>query len=47
MFALPEAGWLAAVKVALLLVVTVFELGFALLLLLRGPRPSRTDAVAA
>jgi hypothetical protein len=34
----PEAGWLAGIKVGLLLVVTVAELGFALWLLLRGPR---------
>lgn len=44
MFALPDAGLLAAVKVGLLLVATLGELGFALWLVLRGPRPARAKA---
>lgn len=47
MFALPEAATLAAVKVALLGIVTLAELGFALWLLLRGPRPALAQPVAA
>ena len=39
MFAFPDAGLLVAVKVALLLVVALAEIGFALWLLVRGPRP--------
>lgn len=46
MFALPDATLLEAVKIALLLVVTASELGFALWLLLRGPRQSLPRAVA-
>lgn len=44
-FALPEAAFLEAVKVALLIVVTAAELSFALLLILRGPRPSTPHVV--
>lgn len=47
MFALPDAALLEAVKTALLLVVTVAELGFALWLLTRGPRlPAPRPAAA-
>lgn len=38
MFALPDAAVLEAVKIALLLIVTLAEVGFALWLLIRGPR---------
>ncbi len=38
-FAMPDVGWLEAVKIALLIVVTLAEVGFALWLLIRGPRP--------
>ncbi|WP_240608167.1 DUF4386 domain-containing protein [Pararhodobacter oceanensis] len=38
MFALPDSMLLTAIKVALLLIVTLAEIGFALWLLLRGPR---------
>ncbi|MDD9743216.1 hypothetical protein [Marinovum sp. PR37] len=44
-FALPEGATLEAVKVALLMVVTAAELSFALMLILRGPRPSTPHAV--
>ncbi|MDO6588411.1 DUF4386 domain-containing protein [Salipiger sp. 1_MG-2023] len=43
-FALPEAATLEALKVALLMVVTAAELSFALMLILRGPRPSTPHA---
>ncbi|WP_417601436.1 DUF4386 domain-containing protein [Pararhodobacter oceanensis] len=46
MFALPEATLLAGVKVALLLIVTLAEVGFALWLLFRGPRV-RQSSVAS
>lgn len=46
MFAFPEATVLAAVKVALLIVVTLAELGFALWLLTHGPRAPRRHAAA-
>ncbi|MGR3466118.1 DUF4386 domain-containing protein [Limimaricola sp.] len=46
MFALPDATGLAAVKVALLLIVTLAEIGFAFLLLLRGPRRTALRAAA-
>lgn len=47
MFALPDAKLLEMVKIALLLVVTVSEIGFALWLLFRGPRQTRSRDVAA
>ncbi|SLN73468.1 DUF4386 domain-containing protein [Roseisalinus antarcticus] len=47
MFALPDVALLEAVKIALLLVVTASEVGFALWLLLRGPRETSPRAVAA
>lgn len=46
MFALPDAALLEMVKIALLLVVTVSEIGFALWLLLRGPRQTRPHTAA-
>jgi hypothetical protein len=47
MFALPDATLLEAVKIALLLVVTLSEVGFALWLLLRGPRSATTHPATA
>lgn len=47
MFALPDAKLLEMVKIALLLIVTVSEVGFALWLLLRGPRQTHPQAAAA
>jgi hypothetical protein len=47
MFALPDAAMLEAIKIALLLVVTVAEVGFALWLLVRGPRTSIPRPLAA
>jgi hypothetical protein len=47
MFALPEAARLEAVKIALLLVVTLAEIGFALWLLLRGPRARASHPIPA
>ena len=47
MFALPDAAMLEAAKITLLLVVTVAEIGFALWLLVRGPRPWAPRPVAA
>jgi len=41
-----DAALLEAVKIALLLVVTVSEVGFALWLLMRGPRETNPGAVA-
>ncbi len=46
MFAFPDAMALEAVKVALLIVVTLAEVGFALWLLIRGPRATAPHAVA-
>ncbi|WP_245752685.1 DUF4386 domain-containing protein [Poseidonocella pacifica] len=47
MFALPDAAALEAVKIALLLVVTLAEIGFALWLVSRGPRiPAPRPAAA-
>lgn len=43
MFALPDVALLSAVRILLLLVVTVAEIGFALVLLLRGPRIADTS----
>ncbi|WP_245582961.1 DUF4386 domain-containing protein [Sediminimonas qiaohouensis] len=47
MFAFPEATTLETVKIALLLIVTLAEIGFALWLLIRGPRKSTSAALAA
>lgn len=47
MFAFPDATALEAVKVALLLIVTLAEIGFALWLLLRGPRRVPRPTLAA
>ncbi|EAR51172.1 hypothetical protein OG2516_14895 [Oceanicola granulosus HTCC2516] len=47
MFALPDAALLAGAKVALLVIVSLAEVGFALWLLLRGPRPARFGALPA
>ena len=47
MFAFPEATVLEAVKIALLLVVTLAEVGFALWLLVRGPRTPAPRPLAA
>lgn len=47
MFALPDAALLETLKIALLLVVTTAEIGFALWLLLRGPRTAAPNAVVA
>ena len=47
MFALPEAATLGAVKIALLLIVTLAEIGFALWLLLRGPRARASHPIPA
>ena len=47
MFALPGAATLEAVKIALLLVVTLAEIGFALWLLLRGPRARASHPISA
>lgn len=44
MFAFPDAAVLEAVKISLLLVVTLAEVGFALWLLFRGPRPAASRA---
>ena len=47
MFALPDAAMLEAVKIVLLLVVTLAEVGFALWLLVRGPRSPAPSPLAA
>ncbi|MGR3634008.1 MAG: DUF4386 domain-containing protein [Limimaricola soesokkakensis] len=47
MFALPDVATLEAVKIALLLVVTLAEIGFALWLLIRGPHIPVSRHVAA
>ena len=46
MFALPDAAVLEAVKIVLLLIVTLAEVGFALWLLIRGPRPAIADGLS-
>lgn len=46
MFAMPDAALLEMIKIALLLIVTVSEIGFALWLLFRGPRQTRSRDVA-
>ncbi|WP_245897582.1 DUF4386 domain-containing protein [Palleronia abyssalis] len=45
MFALPEATLLASLKVVLLLIVTMAEIGFAMWMLIRGPRSPRQGMV--
>lgn len=45
-FAFPEADWLGALRIGLLALVTVAEIGFALWLLLRGPRPEGPPPMA-
>ncbi|MFX0541016.1 DUF4386 domain-containing protein [Roseovarius sp. S4756] len=47
MFAFHDAGLLEAVKIALLLIVTLAEIGFAVWLLVRGPRPIAPKNVLA
>lgn len=47
MFALPDATVLEAVKIGLLLIVTLAEIGFALWLLIRGPRTAASAATKA
>lgn len=47
MFVFPDAGLLEAMKVALLLIVTLAEIGFALWLLTRGPRRVAQHSLAA
>ena len=47
MFAFPDAATLEAVKIALLLIATLAEIGFALWLLIRGPRQAARHALAA
>ena len=41
-YAFPEAGWLGALRIGLLAIVTLSELGFALWLAARGPRVTPT-----
>lgn len=44
-FAYPDVAWLGYVRIALLAIVTLSELGFALWLLIRGPKPSDEGAM--